>query len=87
MAEADQIVNLVGASNSGFVDPFQMTAITLAQLTTTYLLHAPNADRLVHSNVMLTLADEMSTIAIMNEQVTREAFDAQKRGKPEELES
>lgn len=77
MAETDKDVHLVGASNSGFVDPFQMTAITLAQITTTYLLHVPNPDRIMHSNVMQKLADEMSSIAIENERVTREAFEAQ----------
>ena len=81
MSETDHAVNLVGASNSGFVDPFQMTAIALAQLTTTYLLPAPNVDRMVHTNIMLTLAGEMSTIAIENERVTREAFEAQKESK------
>ena len=58
-----------------------MTAIALAQLTTTYLLHAPNVDRMVHTPIMLTLAGEMSTIAIENERVTREAFEAQKESK------
>lgn len=78
MAEADKEVHLVGASNSGFVGPFEMTAITLTQITTTYLLHVPNPDRIVHSNVMQKLADEMSSITIENERVTREAFEAQR---------
>ncbi|MFV1598633.1 MULTISPECIES: DUF5677 domain-containing protein [unclassified Phaeobacter] len=78
MVEAEKEVHLVGASNSGFVDPFQMTAISLAQITMTYLFHAVNVDRIVHANIMHTLADQMSTIAIENERVTREAFEAQK---------
>jgi hypothetical protein len=78
MAEADRQAHLVGASNSGFVDPFQMTAISLAQIAVTYLLHAANPDRVVHSNVLLKLADEMSGISIENERATRAAFDAQK---------
>ena len=78
MAESDKDVHLIGQSNSGFVDPFQMTAISLAQITTTYLLHTPNADRIVYSNVLLKLANELSSIAIENERKTREAFDAHK---------
>lgn len=78
MAESTTFVNLVGASNSGFVDPFLMTSITLSQITTTFLLIAPNPDRLVHANVMLKLADEMQTIAVETEKLTREAFNAVK---------
>ncbi|MFN3527409.1 MAG: hypothetical protein ACK4YU_15110, partial [Paracoccus sp. (in: a-proteobacteria)] len=75
--ESEDDVHLVGASNSGFVDPFEMTAITLAQITTTYLFHGVNVDRIVHAEVLLALADQMSSIAIENERVTREAFEAQ----------
>lgn len=77
MSESEDDVHLVGASNSGFVDPFEMTAITLAQITTTYLFHGVNVDRIVHAEVLLALADQMSSIAIENERVTREAFEAQ----------
>lgn len=79
MAEASNEVHLIGASNSGLVDPLQMTAITLAQVTITYLFHGVNADRIVHSNIMLSLAEQMSTIAIENERVTYEAFEAQRK--------
>ena len=75
LSETTERVNLVGSSNSGFVDPFQMTAITLAQITTTYLLHAPNPDRIVHAGVMLKLADQMSSIALETERRTREDFE------------
>ena len=79
MSEANEEAHLVGSSNSGFVDPFEMTAITLAQITTTYLYHGVNVDRTVHTNIMLTLADQMSLIAIENERVTREAFQSANR--------
>jgi hypothetical protein len=82
MAESTTFVNLVGASNSGFVDPFLMTSITLSQITTTFLLIAPNPDRLVHANVMLRLADEMQTIAVETEKLTRGAFNAVKPSRP-----
>jgi hypothetical protein len=79
MAESDGRAHLVGASNSGFVDPFHMTAITLAQVTATYLSHGGNADRIVHANVIRTLAVEMGAIAMENERATWEAFEGNDR--------
>lgn len=83
MVEATDHAHLVGASNSGLVDPFQMTAIALSQITAVYLLHTPNIDRIVHSQVLLKFADEMSTIAMENEKATREAFDKATIHEPE----
>lgn len=77
MAESsEKNMHLVGPSNSGFVNPFEMTALTLAQITSTFLLQAPNLDRIVHSQVVLRLAEEMADIAIENERRTREEFEA-----------
>lgn len=64
MSESIEAVNLVGASNSGLADPFMMTAISLAQITSTYLSVTPNLDRVVHSSVLLKFSDEMSEIAM-----------------------
>lgn len=64
MSESKEAVNLVGASNSGFADLFMVTAISLAQITSTYLSVTPNPDRSVHSNVLLKFSDEMSEIAM-----------------------
>ncbi|QCO54845.1 hypothetical protein EOK75_03000 [Pseudorhodobacter turbinis] len=75
MFEADAEAHLVGPSNSGFVTPLRMTAVTLAQITMTYLFHGANADRIVHADTMAALAEQMATIAKENERVTREAFD------------
>ena len=74
MKDAVEKMNLVGQSNSGLVDPFQMTAISLAQATATYLLLTPNLDRIAHSNVLLKLSEEMFTIAMEAERRTSEAF-------------
>lgn len=74
MQDGDKALYLIGASNSGFVDPFQMTAITLSQITMTYLFHGVNVDRIVHVNAILKLADQMSSIAIDNERITLDAF-------------
>ncbi|MDP8250855.1 DUF5677 domain-containing protein [Pseudochrobactrum saccharolyticum] len=59
---------LVGQSSLGYTDPFQMTAITLMQITATYLMHGVNVDRLVMIRVMKDLSDQMSIISIQNEQ-------------------
>lgn len=67
MSESKEAVNLVGASNSGFADPFMMTAISLAQITSTYLSVTPNLDRIVHSSVLLKFSDEMSEIAMKSQ--------------------
>lgn len=68
-------INLVGPSNSGFVDPFQLTALTLAQLLETYLHHAINLDRIVHIDVFHDLANRMGDIAVETEQLTRQMFE------------
>jgi Family of unknown function (DUF5677) len=78
LVESQENFHLVGPSNSGFVDPFQMTAISLAQATTTYLLHSANADRIVHTAVLLRLAEEMSTIASNVEASSKAAYDGQR---------
>jgi len=74
LAESEAPVNLVGASNSGFVDPFQLTALTLAQLVDTYLTHSINLDRIVHIEVFHELANEMAKIAIEVERDSRQEF-------------
>ncbi|WP_422001801.1 DUF5677 domain-containing protein [Roseovarius mucosus] len=78
MSEAKEAMILVGASNSGFADPFMMTAISLAQITNTYLSVTQNIDRLVHSRVMLELSDEMNDIAVKTRDDSYEAH-ARKR--------
>lgn len=78
LAESSAAVHLVGQSNSGFVDPFQMTAITLAQITTTYLLASPNADRIVHCDIVNELAEQIGAIAKEAETSSRDAFESQK---------
>jgi hypothetical protein len=75
LAETEVPVNLVGASNSGFVDPFQLTALTLAQLVATYLNHSINLDRIVHIEVFHELANEMANIAMEAERDSRQKFE------------
>ena len=72
MSESKEAVNLVGASNSGFADPFMMTAISLAQITVTFLTVTPNLDRVVQSNVLLKFSDEMGEIAMKIHETKKE---------------
>lgn len=76
LAETKVPINLVGASNSGFVDPFQLTALSLAQLVETYLSHSINLDRIVHIDVFHEFANEMADIAIKVERDSMRAFEA-----------
>jgi hypothetical protein len=70
LSESDETQYLVGASNSGFVDPLQMTAISLANITSTFLLYRPNADRIIIADVLLEISKLMSSIAMENERST-----------------
>lgn len=45
MSEADIPIHLVGPSNSGMVDPLQMTAISLGTVSAMFLTHRPNLER------------------------------------------
>jgi len=50
---------LAGPSNTGFADPAHGTALSLSQVTITLLTMRPNIDRLVFSEVLLMLTDEI----------------------------
>lgn len=64
MSEAVDVGALVGASNSGFVDPFQLTAHSLTKTVSAVLLYTPNLDRLVHVKILMILVDRLATTAI-----------------------
>ena len=72
LAEASEEMILVGASNSGFVDPIQMTALSLNTATSAFLTHSSSEDRLVIVMVLVDFADELSNIAIETEQKTNQ---------------
>lgn len=50
---------LAGPSNAGLFDPGHSTALSLGQITITLLTTRPNIDRLVISNMLLALGDEI----------------------------
>ena len=50
---------LAGPSNVGLTDPGQLTALSLAQISTALLTHQPNIDRIVACKIMLELEREI----------------------------
>jgi Family of unknown function (DUF5677) len=50
---------LAGPSNVGLTDPGQLTALSLAQITTTLLIHQPNIDRLTVCKIIMILEREI----------------------------
>ncbi|KAB1448544.1 DUF5677 domain-containing protein [Bordetella bronchiseptica] len=64
MSEAAGVGTLAGASNSGFVDPFQLTAHSLTKTVSAVLLYTPNLDRLVHVKILMLLVDRLAAAAI-----------------------
>ncbi|OEO31928.1 hypothetical protein VW23_013975 [Devosia insulae DS-56] len=70
MVEAAEYIFLTGASNSGFVDPLDMTAISLVHLTSTFLLYKPNADRVVHIETLMKMQEKLGPLALRIERTT-----------------
>jgi hypothetical protein len=62
--EAKQPVMLVGQSNSGFVDPMHMAAISLWQIASTVLLRKANVDRVVYTKILESLAEDVGNLAV-----------------------
>lgn len=71
MAETKEQMLLVGQSNSGFVDPIHMTAITLNIVTASLLLIRPTVDNLISVKVLSKLASEIGPIALEIERCTK----------------
>ena len=69
-SEATEPMILVGESNSGFVDPLQMTALHISSLTALLLLMRPNIDAVIMAGSINLLAEEVAEIAIETEKRT-----------------
>lgn len=63
MAESKEQVLLVGQSNSGMVDPIQMTAITLTTVSSALFLMQPKIDNVVAVQVLSSLSNEIGPLA------------------------
>ena len=62
LSEAKEPLLLVGPSNSGLTDPVHMTAISLVLATSALTDLSPTIDRLVTTQIMLTLSDEIGEV-------------------------
>lgn len=63
-AESQSPVFLVGPSNSGMVDPLQMTAISLTVADAAFFNLYPDLDRTIGLQVQLLAADEIGPLAL-----------------------
>jgi len=59
LASTEEGILLAGPSNTGLADPASGTALSITQVTTTLLNHEPNLDRIVASNILIKLKDEI----------------------------
>jgi Family of unknown function (DUF5677) len=59
LANAGKEILLAGPSNTGFADPATGTIVSIGQITTAFLLHSPNLDRIMACKGLLVLADEI----------------------------
>lgn len=73
MAEAKRPVNLVGASNSGFVDPFSMAGISIGICCAAFFGRKPTMDSVVAMKSVEVLADRLGQVALRLETETLEA--------------
>lgn len=67
MAESKTEAYLVGQSNSGMVDPLQMSAISLLIAATSFLGRFPNADRIIIGRVLQRISDQVGDVALAAE--------------------
>ncbi|MEQ8404423.1 MAG: DUF5677 domain-containing protein [Oceanicaulis sp.] len=70
LAESENSYFLVGPSNSGFVDPLHMTAISLNTSTSSLILNDPNFDSNIVMNILHSFSDELGSIAVKEESET-----------------
>jgi hypothetical protein len=64
MVEAKRQVLLVGPSNSGMVDPLQMTAITLAIVSGALFVTRPSVDHIVAAKILSDISKEIGPVAL-----------------------
>ena len=72
VCESVETVALIGPSNSGFVDPLQFAAISLVHIAIAFLFLKPNIDRLIISDVLIAISDEIAPLAMKLERETLE---------------
>lgn len=71
MKETSANVFQVGPSNAGLVDPLHMVAISLAHITSTFILHPdPSIKKTITAKVMRALCEKIGDSAVNTERVT-----------------
>tara|TARA_B100000965_G_C19583600_1_gene754677 strand:+ start:430 stop:1512 length:1083 start_codon:yes stop_codon:yes gene_type:complete len=75
LAESEEEVLLIGPSNSGLIDPAQMTAISMIHVTEALLRSDHSLDKLVLARTLLNLSDEIGHVFLETE---RQTFDEHK---------
>jgi hypothetical protein len=73
--KGNEEIMLAGASNAGFTDPAQGTAISLHQITGALILLKPNVDSLIWVQVLQRLAEDVGT-AFFEKQNRQDEIDA-----------
>lgn len=63
LSESDEMLLLVGPSNSGMTGPLILGAYTMMEITSIYLLSKPNYDRLIYSRVLSKIAHRLPKVA------------------------
>lgn len=63
-SEALEPMHVVGQSNSGFVDPLQMTALSLNIVTSTIVAIEKSVENAIYLNVLYRLSDEIGSSAL-----------------------
>jgi hypothetical protein len=79
VAETEQQVLLVGQSNSGMVDPLQMTAITLAIVSSAMFVTRPSVDHIVAAKILSDLSAEIGPVAL---DLERKSYAKAQKAKP-----
>lgn len=72
MSEAKKPVNLVGSSNSGFVDPFSMAAISISVCCAAFFARRPTIDSVVALKSIEVLSERLGHVAFQLETDTLE---------------
>lgn len=68
MSEATELMHQVGPSNSGLADPLHMTAISLLQMTTSFLcVGQPRFGRLLTIATLQCISDELGEAALASQ--------------------
>ena len=80
--EATDEIVLIGPSNSGHIDPAQMTAYSLLNSTSALLMLTPNLDRLVIVRLLTSLANEIGEVFLETERRTYNQHQKMKQPTP-----